>query len=475
MRIRPIRGAAVRLRAAGSCLLGAGLLLPLACHRTAPPPSVVLVLIDTLRPDYLGCYGFQGPVSPAVDRLASESVVFDRCVAPAPWTKPSVASLFTSLYPVNHGVVNHEGLWKRPDSGEVEKGVLGPSAVTLAEVLRDRGYRTGAFMANPWITPEYGFDQGFDRFDHRGFYPPAPQVLARAEAWLDSIPGDRPFFAYIHLMDVHGPYRAPPVHDAALSGSPTVQSDVQLTREEWEAIPEYLRKEAWTRGPGGRFVHTWRTRYAAGVRGVDDVLAGFLDRLRETGVLDRALLVLTADHGEELDEHGGWNHGATLYEEQLRVPLLIRPRGGAHPARHYPGLVSLLDVMPTLVSRAGGGVPPAAAGENLVSVLDGGTVEEGRVLLAMATTTGPEWIALRAGDYKLIRNQATGETRVFDLAADPGERANLADRRPDLARRLTEALGERMGDAQQAGLFEPAGQPPSKETRALLRSLGYTN
>lgn len=475
MRLRSIPGVLSRLRRLGPGFAGVMLLFPLACHRAEPPPSVVLILIDTLRQDYVGCYGFGPPISPALDRVASESVVFDHCYAPAPWTKPSVASLFTSLYPVNHGVVNHEGLWKRPDAEALEKGVLGKNAVTLAEVLHARDYRTAAFMANPWITPEYGFDQGFDHFDHRGFYPPAREVLGWAGAWLDSIPKDRPFFAYVHLMDVHGPYRSPPGYDAMLARSPRTASDTLLSPAEWKAIPEYLRKLPWTQRPAGRSVHAWRTRYAAGVRNLDDILGGFLDHLRNTGVLDRAMLVVTADHGEELYDHGGWNHGATLYEEQLRVPLLIRPRGGARPPRHYPGLVSLLDVMPTLVARAGGVLPEAAVGENLGPILAGGTVEEARTLLAMATTTGPEWIALRAGGYKLILNQETGETQVFDLDVDPGEQTNLAGDRPDLAAELTAALRERMGDASRAGLFEPASQPPSEETRALLRSLGYTN
>jgi len=457
------------------CLLGAALLVPLGCSQAKPPPSVLLVLIDTLRPDYLGCYGFQAPVSPSMDRLGSESLVFDHCYAPAPWTKPSIASLFTSLYPLNHGVVNHEGMWKRPDAKSVEKGVLGEKAVTLAELLQARGYRTGAFVANPWITPEYGFAQGFDRFDARGFYPPAREVLSRAEAWMDSIPADRPFFAYVHLMDVHGPYRAPLNHDAELARSPRVQSDVALSASEWEAIPEYLRKVAWAEGPPGRYVRNWRIRYAAGVRHEDDELGAFLERLRKQGVLDRALLVVTADHGEELYDHGGWNHGGTLYEEQLHVPLLIRPRGGARPPRRVETTVSLLDLLPTIVTRAGGTPPPAAAGESLVPILAGETVEEARILLAMAPTTGPEWISLRAGKAKLILNQETLETRVFDLHADPGEATNLAKSRPDLAHRLTVALEERVRDAQQAGLFELAAQPPSEETRELLQSLGYTN
>jgi arylsulfatase A-like enzyme len=458
---------------ATTCL---ALLVTLSCSRAHAPPSILFVLIDTLRYDYLGCDGFRGPISPAIDALAREAVVFSRCYAPAPWTKPSIASAFTSLHPTNHGVTNHDGRWRGAGSPDIVKGVLGASAQTLAETLKAKGYQTAGFVANPWTTAEYGFDQGFETFSTTGFYPPGREVLQRTASWFKTRDRQRPFFLYLHFMDVHGPYRAPESDYEAIRGSASVQTPVRLSKEDWEAIPEYLRKPAWTQAPGGELLATWRGRYAAGVRVVDRELGTFFDQLRESGVLKHTLVVVTSDHGEELFDHGGWNHGTTLYEEQLRVPLVIRPPGGLKEGRKCRDLVSLLDLYPTLAGLAGVAVPNAAQGRDLGPLLAGTGKSEPRVLLGMATREGPDLVALRAGDYKLILDQDSGGTALFNLRIDPGETQDLdTTGEADLAERLTVQLRTRIDEIKHAGLFEAAAQPPSAETQELLRSLGYVN
>jgi arylsulfatase A-like enzyme len=277
-------------------------------------------------------------------------------------------------------------------------------------------------------------------------------------------------------MDVHGPYRAPEFDYETIRGSASVQTPVRLSKEDWDAIPEYLRKPAWTQAPGGDLLETWRGRYAAGVRVMDRELGAFFDQLRESGVLKHTLVVVTSDHGEELFDHGGWNHGTTLYEEQLRVPLVIRPPGGLKEGRKCRDLVSLLDLYPTLAVYAGAAIPDAAQGRDLGPLLEGTTKKsEPRVLLGMATGR-PRRGDLRAGDYKLILDLDSGGTALFNLRIDPGETQDLdTTGEADLAERLTVQLRTRLDEIKHAGLFEAAAQPPSAETQELLRSLGYVN
>ena len=244
------------------------------CAKRAERPDIVLVLADTLRADYLGCHGFQGDVSPNVDRLAAEGLLFERCFSQAPWTKPSVASLFTSLHPEIHGVTTHHGWFGEdrsiarqdvgPSTGRTD--VLPDEALTLAEVLRAEGYETAAFVANPWIQRDQGFAQGFETYEEletkRG-----RALVDRALAWLAERSDERPFFLYVHFMDVHGPYDAPDKDYAALEESSSLGEARTLDERELRRLPEHLRGAPWASGPAGRDLRAWRGRYAAGVRG----------------------------------------------------------------------------------------------------------------------------------------------------------------------------------------------------------------
>jgi hypothetical protein len=197
-----------RLR--GAALVPLGLLLPVAgCQEhSAARPSFVFLLTDTLRADYLGDYGFRGAVSPAFDRLAGESLRFRRAFTNAPWTKPSVATLFTSLYPQIHGLTNHSGRYWGRSSHERSEGILPEEARTLAEELRARGYRTAAFVANPLVSSRYGFQQGFEVYHDResNVGTKLDALVDDALRWLGGLRPDEPYFLYLHAMDVHGPY-----------------------------------------------------------------------------------------------------------------------------------------------------------------------------------------------------------------------------------------------------------------------------
>lgn len=446
---------------------------PGAPSRSGGPPSIVFILIDTLRADYLGTYGFEGDISPALDRLAEESIVFENAISQAPWTKPAIASLFTSLHPEQHGVIAHEGRYGDREAEGLRASMLPQRAATLAEELRRAGYETAAFVANPWIQRRHGFAQGFDVFDAKdvGNRVPASLLLEKASAWLAQRDSTRPFFLYIHLMDVHGPYDAPKGDYDALLGSPGLGEARPLTEEEAARRRGYLMRGGGTHGDD-LALESWRASYAAGVRSVDRQLGSFVEHLAREGALDDALLVVTSDHGEELAEHGAWDHGDTLFDEQIHIPLLVRLPGRSPPGRRVGRVVSLVDLMPTLLGVAGANVPDAATGQDLGPLLAGGDLEDEGVAFASGAKWKPGLKAVRTKDRKLLRAGKTGNLLVFDVEADPRETKGLAA--SDADRATLGALLDAHTKTLEAGAsLEPEATAMDPETRDKLRALGY--
>lgn len=438
------------------------------------------MLIDTLRADYLGCYGFDGPVSPNVDGLARESFLFDRCYAPAPWTKPSIASLFTSLYPVEHGVTNHDGNMWGGDAPDLQKGVLRDEAETLAERLRAAGYRTGAFVANPWLTADYGFGQGFEIYNDSSVTAHADTVLENARRWLTTVGPDEPFFLYVHLMEVHAPYNASEAVHELVRNSPGVQTDIVIPREHWGRIPKSLLGSRWVEDESGNKkpeiikLTTWLGRYAAGMRDLDDRLGPFFTALERDERLANAYVIVTSDHGEELYDHGYWEHGYTLFEEQIHVPLIIRPPGGLSSGREITSVVGLVDLFPTLLGLAGQ-APGPVVGKDLSPFFAGDGPGGSGIVLASAARTNPGLVALCAGRYKLILYQDVKRLALYDVVADPRETKNLAQEKPELVAEMRRYLEELIAAEKGRKLFETASQPMPEERIEELKSLGYMN
>jgi arylsulfatase A-like enzyme len=451
----------------------------LACTREQPRSadersSVLFVLVDALRADYVGAWGFPGPISPCLDGLAGESVRFARAFSQAPWTKPSIATLFTSLYPQVHGVTNHKGgLWGAPGA-EGQIGILPERAVTLAELFRAGGYETAGFVGNPWLDDEYGFAQGFDVWDDSfaETHVEATVVLDAARAWLDSRRRDRPFFLYLHFMDVHGPYAAPDEDYLPLRGS-LGDFGHRLSPEEFDKIPKYLRRPEWSADDSARDVVTWRERYGAGVRSFDRLFCEFLSGLRADGTLDRASVWVTSDHGEELHEHGGWAHGHALYEHQTHVPLLVRLPGGSRGGRVVSEIVNLIDLMPTLLRQAGLGVPDDLQGRDLSPLLDGRALADAtpRAISSASFKAGVH--ALREERYKLVLDTGDGSVRLFDLVSDPGERTDAAAANPEVVRSLRRPLDAYLAELTARGAFAVSTADADPKLQERLKALGY--
>ena len=463
------------------------LLLATSCGAGARP-NIVLVVVDTLRADLLGAYGFAGPISEHLDRLAAESLLFENAFAPAPWTKPAVASMLTSLYPQVHGITNHDGFfWGESSDEEARLGVLSDRATTLAESLQAAGYATAAFISNPWLKAEYGFAQGFDHYDdslserflEQVESVPADEVGDAAQLWLEGRDAEQPFFLYLHLMDVHSPYG---VHSSradfdALVGSRQVESRVVMEEAQTphRTFNNVERRPEWATDDMRRTVSYWRTRYAAGVRGMDQALSGFLDHLRESGRLDDSYFVLTSDHGEELFEHGGWIHGQSLYFHQLHIPLFIRPPGGLLGGRRVAEIVDLMDLTPTLLSIAGTDPIPQAQGQDVSAFFDGEVPELRAASYATATQPSPGLHSVRTVDHKFIFDLDADTAQLFDVLDDPTERRNHGDSADweKVVSQLTYQVTTHIGDSLVNGTLTSETTEISDEMLERLRSLGY--
>jgi arylsulfatase A-like enzyme len=455
------------------------LVLPMASCGTLvrdPRPSIVMIVIDTLRADYLGSYGFEGPISPHIDRLASESVVFESCWSQAPWTTPSVASMMTSQWPDLYGVLLPRGAprdhsqWRRQWNPAVPA-----SATTLAESLRASGYRTAAFVANPFLIDGLGFSQGFDVFDARRARAAdrsAQRLLEDSASWLgEAMDGGSPYFLYLHLMDVHGPYTAHPRHVVAVEDSPGLGADHTLSNAEYDRIQPYLRKPRWARQPGSRSVRQWRARYAAGIHAADHQLGELFERLRSHPRWSNTVVVVTSDHGEELFDHGGWDHGFSLYQHQLHVPLILRNPTDSQPARRVTSRVGLVDLMPTLLALAGQDAQTGLAGRDLF----GPRSSAPRPLFASCNKDRPDEATVVVGPFKLITDLEAGSRRLFNLAQDPHEIVDLST----TAVAETAELQSVLETVAASRRYSAAGSQPlvelSDEQLESLRELGYVD
>ncbi len=464
--------------------------------------NVLLIVMDALRPDHLSAYGYSRETSPNIDRLAAQSALFADASAQSPWTKPATASLLTGLYPSQHRV------------NLMASGVP-PSIPLITEILQSNGYRTGLFTANSFITPVFGFGRGVDRF--YASRPPrvlqlmlghllsrlmewsevakrvlglltsieqalvgggAPQGGLAAEglthallAWIDESPGAR-FFAYVHYMEPHAPYVPPAPYDthflpARLQQMPRVSG-----------FPPYQGFLPFERGPAisPDSLENMIAQYDGEILYLDHWLGRLFDELRQRGLFEKTLIVLTADHGEEFYDHGGWGHGQSLFQELLRVPLIVSaPRLLGDTGQRWPHAVRQIDLPPTILDYCG--ILPARPlpGLSLRPILDGvEAATPARMVYSEVDHGGRFAWALREGPAKVIFAQQGRERRrlLFDLASDPFERTDLAAVEPLRAQQAQERLAD-LHDQIAGGAVEGVTVTIDDATRERLRGLGY--
>ncbi len=464
-------------RRRAALLLAAALLAALVGCR--PPVrgsglNVLLITFETTRADHLSGYGYERETTPNLDALAGQGTLFERALSVSPRTNPSLASLMTSRYPHEHGVRN----LLLP---------LEPDNHTLAELLRDAGYTTGAVQTHPRLVASSGFEQGFATYedDYRR-HPLAPQACAVATRWIErQAQGDRPWFMWLHLMDPHWTYDPPPPWRSVFA--PDDPRPARLYRDLVERrieIGSVVFENTMAPDEVAAFVNL----YDAEIRYTDEAVGQLLWHLERIGVRDRTLIVISADHGESLGEHGYFfEHGDFGTEPEIHVPLIIAGPDELPRGKRVPQTVSSVDVAPTILDLLGLSSEGRFRGASLMPLVEDGDHAEDRECFGETGKRFHEqnvrrevegaagkWRWLRQGRFKLThapRASGTVERRLYDLVADPGETRDVAEAHPEVLasfrERLDAWIAEDPGDLRDYHI--------SAETEEILRSLGYVN
>jgi arylsulfatase A-like enzyme len=430
-------------------------LSPIACGGEPPPVrGAVLVLLDTLRADRLGCYGYgRRPTSPRIDRMAEHGVVFENAISHAPWTMASVASILSGF----------------PDMRAFD----GQLQSSLVEVLSAAGVRTAAFTEGGYFTAAFGFDRGFQEFheEHYLFGGTIERTFDAALDWLAQAGAGR-FFLLVHTYAAHMPY----TRTTFSGGLEPARFGEHFTQEAHEAVSsgELVLSRA--------ELDLLEALYDGGVEACDRQVGRLLDGLEALGLGDETAVLVTSDHGEELGEGRfptfAGEHGHALHEELVRVPLIVAdPR--SRP-RRVEQQVRSMDILPTVLELLGVPLPPdleGVEGRSLAVLLAGQGEPAERLARGGSTQAGPERVFVRLAGYKLVQCleepepgsafEAVPALELFDLAADPLEQRNLADERPEVVR----ALGGLLEDAGPG--FDPDALDPPPDVAEALRALGY--
>lgn len=443
--------------------------------RPHEPPNIILALVDALRRDHVGLYGYPKPTTPFIDALGHHGVIFDDALSQAPQTLNSTASLLTSrrfpflLRGVEHGEIPGVAPERRDQWARTPR--LAAANLTVAEVLASAGYETVALFNNPHHHPSSGFDQGFatarllDR-DPDQAYARIDSMTEAFLAWHEDREPDRPYFAYLHLMDPHNPYRPPEAYR--------------------ELFPPGHGRHLYVNGrPVESFtatdLETMTALYDAEIRFLDDGLGSLVAELENRGDLDNTIIVFTADHGEEFMDHAGLGHGKTVELEQLRIPLVMAggPVDSADGAR-IESLVRNLDLAPTIVELAGVGVPEEFQGTSLMPLIDASApaTEEPRISYA--------WIAqlrsLTSDQWHCMLDLESGRLKLYNRLDDPSGLRDIAGSHPEIAElcrgeldRLEAEGDEGRRHAEVLKAIETGGEFPVESAEVLeqLEALGY--
>jgi len=442
--------------------------------RLSQAPNLILVMVDTLRADHLSCYGSQHVPTPNLCELAGDDgSIFDG-FAHASWTKPSSASLLTSLLPTSHGAMS-------------KPAALSEDIIFVSEVLQDHGYTTGGIVSNINLAPSFGFDQGYDEYHYlapdyiagadesssklilyqigrrvvfkfkggirvNDFYQPAERVNEVAFDFLERHQHAR-FFLLLHYMDPHDPYMERPLTGKGIARASNQHPDAAAAKQMHEL-------------------------YVGEIGYLDEQFGRLLQKLRELGIYDDTVIVLVSDHGEEFQDHGGWWHGLTLYEEQMRVPMLVKwkkgergaPRDGRGPVR------GLIDIAPTLIAQSGAQIPDAMQGINL-SVSPDARPKPNRMVFAEEDHEGNVLRAIRSETWKYIEAnpgnpRGVPARELFKIVDDPNETSNVIDENAYMASALKEEAEAQQQLAESKSVSGGKAELSEAERKALC-ALGY--
>jgi len=439
------------------------------------PKNILLISLDTLRADHVGCYGYPRKTSPNIDLLAEDSAVFLNTYATSPWTLPSHVSLMTGLNCINHQVYNKE---QKMDA----------SILTLADVLREKGYFNGAITGGGFVKGSFGFNKGFDSYRVGGNLnkPDSAHKIATASlSWIQRH-RDRNFFLFVHTYQIHSPYVSPsPYNEYYLADDAEYKSFSQskfrfYQEERYLPVTDKLRQNI-------------VDLYDACIRYTDEVLIKLLiEKLKALGIYDNTMIILLSDHGEEFYEHKAWAHSHSVYNETIKVPLIIKFFDSGHAGTNITKFARLIDVMPTIIDELEMDYPDQYVdGETLNDLINRrNTGEEERIFMAELETDPidgmiPQKTAINQGRNKLILNEENSpqslayfshpppeveKFEIYDLDSDPSENTNLSLSDPDFTRRLLNFFEIRFIQKSEWSSTEAKNEA---EIREQLRALGY--
>lgn len=450
---------------------------------------VLLISVDTLRPDRLGLYGGNRQTSPELERLARDAIVFETAVATSPWTIPSHASMLTSTDPCVHGA-------------DAQKAIA-DNVPLLAEILGEKGWQAAGFVDSFYMSRKFGFHRGFDHFDDKG----APRgdyrrggrlVRQRLFDWLTSA-GDQPAFVFWHLMDVHGPYRASAPFGGKFRGAvkPPEVPDPRLQQLKDVGYHGYLEVDQFSS------FEDLLAAYDEGIAEADSILGGLLQMLRATGLYDNALIVVTSDHGESFLDHGIWvGHGLFLTDDEIRVPLIVKLPDNQHAGARVSGPVSLVDIAPTILDALGVEGPDSFQGQSLISPSPGEPGSLPRVATGFSNNTGARFLrtegfkyispatvvakkitrdVLKIGDGRTLPVTPLLREQFYDLNTDAQEAQSLArsSDREGVDDQLKNFRAEFARQTRECGVLKVEAQSEvpelDPEIKRQLEALGYVN
>ena len=431
----------------GLLLLGVTFYLTGTDSGSKPIENVLLISIDTLRADRLGCYGYGANTSPTLDQLAARGLQFTQAISQSPWTTPAHMSLMTSLVPSSH-TVNHDfRQYRKHQRGRGNFRILPEDVPTLAGLLKARGFHTLALTGGGTIGGQLGFARGFDQYVESA-RKLRPETWSQLVEWLAN-PNLRPFFLFFHTFEVHAPYLH--IEDAKEVLRPNEFDRLQAFIDDNpnmspRDLKRYLQEQNLFRKEVTSLL------YDGGIRFTDRFLARLFNELRRRDLWATTLIVVTSDHGEEFEEHRRGKfynvHCDTTYEELVRVPLIWHVPNHSWEGRVIPDQVRLIDVAPTILELLELPVPSSMQGKSLVELMKRGRWAQSLPAFTEANCAGPEWKSLRQNGTKYVaiitgdQSERTGMQRqpakenLFDLHRDPQERRNLARARKDVLERL---------------------------------------
>ncbi|HJQ35783.1 MAG TPA: sulfatase [Thermoanaerobaculia bacterium] len=415
-------------------------------------PNVLIYLVDTLRADHLGVYGYARPTSPHIDAFARDSVVFTNAIAQSSWTKTSVASVLTGLVPFHHGTVDRDD-------------ALPPSIPTLPMMLAGAGYARYAAVANGNVSPAFGLHRGFESYRYlaSGEYEAGAiggVVVDAWQQWLAARRGAQPWFAYLHTIDPHDPYSAPEPFASHFG-----RSRIPITSVGEIAAFLLAHRDASTEQLGADIIN----KYDAEIVYTDAMFGRAIEDLKRRGLYDDTLIIFTSDHGEEFFDHGGWGHGHSLYRELLHVPLIVKFPGNQHAGTVVETNVQHVDIVPTVLQAAGVAIPKNLDGMPLMAVPD---APERRIASYLRMDRNDVMSAIY-GQRQYLVNTTTGTPveMLLRFAPSSTDRERMVLAQTDVWRRDLRRTLVRL--RQESRRITVPQVPLEGELAKQLRALGY--